>query len=120
MMLMVTAGIGAVFCVLSLLLNILGVGIGAATSETGEEQAYNLFSGAIGIASAIIGLGVAGFILYGALQMKSLRNHSLALFAAIAAMIPCVSPCCVIGLPVGIWAVMVLNKTEVKAAFAKK
>ncbi len=34
-----------------------------------------------------------------------------------AAMIPCVSPCCLLGLPLGIWALIVLVKPEVKAAF---
>jgi hypothetical protein len=28
-----------------------------------------------------------------------------------------VSPCCFIGLPIGIWALIVLAKPEVKAAF---
>lgn len=37
--------------------------------------------------------------------------------AAILAMIPCVSPCCLLGLPLGIWALIVLLKPEVKAAF---
>jgi hypothetical protein len=32
-------------------------------------------------------------------------------------MIPCISPCCLLGLPIGIWALVVLLKPEVKAAF---
>lgn len=119
-LLMVAAAIGAVFCVIALLLNVLGTGLGAMVSSSGEEQAVNMLSGGVGIMLNILGLGVAGFIVFGALQMKDLKNHSVALFASIAAMVPCVSPCCVVGLPVGIWALIVLNKPEVKAAFAKK
>ena len=119
-MLLVAAGIGAAACIVMLLLNILDTGIGAMSSESGEDQALNLLSGGIGIMFNIIGLGVAGFIIYGALQMKDLKNHNLALFAAIASMVPCISPCCFVGLPAGIWALVVLNKPEVKAAFAKK
>ena len=42
----------------------------------------------------------------------------LAYTGAILSMIPCVSGCCLLGLPFGIWAVMTLNKPEVKAGFA--
>jgi hypothetical protein len=36
---------------------------------------------------------------------------------AIVAMLPCFLPCCCLGLPVGIWAVMVISKPDVHAAF---
>lgn len=36
---------------------------------------------------------------------------------SILSMVPCVSPCCLLGLPVGIWALVVLNTPEVKQAF---
>ena len=38
--------------------------------------------------------------------------------SAIVAMIPFLSPCFVIGLPIGIWPVIVLNKPEVRSAFS--
>jgi hypothetical protein len=37
--------------------------------------------------------------------------------ASVIAMIPCISPCCIVGLPIGIWAMVVLSKPEVKSAF---
>jgi hypothetical protein len=37
--------------------------------------------------------------------------------AAILAMIPCLSSCCIVGLPLGIWALVVLSKPEVKSEF---
>ena len=77
----------------------------------------SLFSGALGVVFGIIGLLVSGFIFYGALKMKKLESHGLAMAASIVAMIPCFSPCCLVGLPIGIWAVVVLSKPEVKDAF---
>jgi hypothetical protein len=32
-------------------------------------------------------------------------------------MIPCLSPCCCLGLPIGIWALVVLLDNNVKASF---
>lgn len=57
------------------------------------------------------------FVLYGAVQMKSLTNYSIAKAAAIVAMIPMLGPCCVLGIPFGIWAIIVLGKPEVRDAF---
>jgi hypothetical protein len=60
---------------------------------------------------------VSGLILFGGLKMQKLENYGLAMAASIVAMIPCISPCCLVGLPIGIWAVVVLSKPEVKNAF---
>jgi hypothetical protein len=119
--LMIAGGINAACCVVMLLLNILGAGLGAlASGADAGEQGLNLLSGGMGILAAVIGLGISGLIIYGAMQMKELKNHTLALVAAISAIIPCVSPCCLVGVPAGIYAVVILIKPEVKAAFAKK
>jgi len=67
--------------------------------------------------SAVIGLVVSGVIFFGAMKMKSLENYGLAMAASIIAMIPCFSPCCLLGLPIGIWALVVLTKPDVKSAF---
>ena len=48
--------------------------------------------------------------------MKTLKSYPLALTGSIVAMLPC-SCCCVIGLPIGVWAVIVLLKPAVKLAF---
>jgi len=113
--LMVTAGIGAVFQLIGLVLNIAGTGMGAMAG--GNDGMVNMFSGGIGILTSLIGIAVAGFIIYGAMLMQKLQKHGMAMAAAIAAMIPCISPCCILGLPIGIWAIVVLVKPEVKAAF---
>lgn len=67
-----------------------------------------------------IGLGLVTSVLaiFGGLQMRNLRLYGLAIGASIVAMIPIAGPCCCIGLPVGIWSLVVLMKPEVKSAFS--
>jgi hypothetical protein len=114
--LMVVAILGFVLQAISLLLS-LGVGASLLTMPQNNQALANMFSGGLGVVSAIIGLLVSGLIFYGALKMKKLESQGLAMTASILAMIPCISPCCLIGLPIGIWAVVVLLKPEVKSAF---
>jgi hypothetical protein len=79
----------------------------------GPNPTVNL---AFGIAESIVGIAWSGLILYGGMEMNKLRSFGLAMTASIVAMIPC-SVCCLLGLPFGIWAVVVINKPEVRAAF---
>jgi hypothetical protein len=75
------------------------------------------FSGSMTIGFGAVAILVSVLILFGGIKMRKLENHGLAMAASILAMIPCISPCCLIGLPIGIWAVIVLSKPEVKGAF---
>lgn len=74
-------------------------------------------SGALGILSNIVMLVLSGIMVFGATKMMKLQSFSLAMAAAIIAIIPCWGSCCCIGIPFGIWALVVLNKPEVKASF---
>jgi hypothetical protein len=73
--------------------------------------------GALGIAQVLFAIALSVFIFYGGLKLKRLENHGLCVGAAWVALIPCISPCCCIGLPFGIWALVVMNKPEVKSQF---
>ena len=53
-----------------------------------------------------------------ALRMKQRRGPRLSKAACIVAMIPCVGPCFVLGLPFGIWGWVVMNDHGVEQAFA--
>jgi O-antigen ligase len=53
----------------------------------------------------------------GAYKMMRLESYSAAMTAAIISVIPLCSPCLIIGIPFGIWAIVVLNDPYVKAAF---
>jgi serine/threonine protein kinase len=64
----------------------------------------------------LVSLGVCAFIIYAALKMMRLEARAAGLAAGVLAII--VTPGNLIGLPLGIWALMTLNRREVKAAFA--
>jgi heme/copper-type cytochrome/quinol oxidase subunit 2 len=57
-----------------------------------------------------------GLIIYGAVQMLKLRSHAWAVASAILAIL-CLLSCSVLGLVLGIWAMVVLSRPEVQAAF---
>ncbi len=116
--LIVTAVVGGILAVFSLVWH-LAFGTAAGLGNLGGEydRFSGLFSGTIGVVSAAIGLVLAAFIVYAALEMRKLQSWTLVMIASILAMIPCISPCCIIGIPIGIWSLVVLTKPEVKAAF---
>lgn len=64
--------------------------------------------------------GVGGLlILAGGVQLFRGRGRGLGMTSSVLAMIPCFSSCaCVLGIPVGIWALVVLGGADAKAAFA--
>ena len=66
----------------------------------------------------LAGAAVGGVVtIVGARQMMRLRSYGLAVASSILPMLP-LSLGVVVGLPMGIWALIALCRTEVKAAFA--
>jgi hypothetical protein len=66
----------------------------------------------------VLFVGLSAVIFAGARSMLKLRGFGLAMAAAILALTPCgVGCCCVISLPIGVWALITLNKPEVKSQF---
>ena len=49
--------------------------------------------------------------------MKNLKGFNHAWIASIVAVIPCLGPCCVLGIPIGAWAIAVLMRPEVQSRF---
>jgi hypothetical protein len=58
-------------------------------------------------------------IVVGALKMKRLQSRRFALASSILAMIPRFSPAFLLGVPMGIWSLIVLTDPDVEAAFAR-
>ena len=56
-------------------------------------------------------------ILFGAIQMARMKTYGLAMTANIMAVIPCFSPCCIIGIPFGVWGLIVLCNGQVQSTF---
>jgi hypothetical protein len=115
--LIVTAILGALVQMVSLIRLLLVHNSMPVNSQMPGQAWVAMLSGPIGVVMSIIAILMSVVILLGALKMKKLESYGLAMTASILAMIPCLSPCCVIGLPIGIWALMVLSKPEVKSAF---
>ena len=113
--LIVTAILGFVLQALGFLGNMFGMAQGLRNAS--PDAALNFFTGSAGLVFNIIGVAVGVVILVGALKMKNLQSHSWAMTSSILAMIPCISPCCLVGLPIGIWALVVIMKPEVKSAY---
>lgn len=56
-------------------------------------------------------------IALGAISMLRLRSYRSAYLAAILSLIPLCSPCFLLGIPFGIWTLVLLNRPEVKQRF---
>jgi hypothetical protein len=121
--LLLTGIIGAIFSIGTLIALSIGTGLSSIAerySDWAEEIPWGIeefYQGAFAFGFSIIAIFIAALIIYAALKMKDLKHWGLAVAASILAMIPCISPCCIIGLPIGIWCLVVLMKPEVKEAF---
>ena len=81
-----------------------------------REQAFNQIY-AIGVTVGVVTSILWGVVVpLGGYFMYKLSSWSTVMFAAIVAMLPG-HPCCLFGLPFGIWALVVISRPEVKAAF---
>jgi hypothetical protein len=58
-------------------------------------------------------------IALGAISMIRLKSYRSSYTAAILSVIPVCSPCFVLGIPFGIWAIVVLNRPGIKQLFMK-
>jgi hypothetical protein len=99
-------------------LNLLFGGIAAMGAASGDDAAVGLLSGVVGTIIYVFFLILQVVTIIGGFKMKNLQSYGLSMAAAIIVALPCTNYwCCLIGLPIGIWALVVLMKPEVKAAF---
>lgn len=115
--LMIVGGLNALLQLSTLGLHVLSIGVGTLQQTADQSQLIaNMLSGTIGLITALLGLIASGVILYGAWQMYRFERYGMALTAAILTCIPCFTCCCV-GVPVGVWALVVLSDASVKESF---
>lgn len=91
--------------------------VGGAATIADPELRDALPGIGVSMALSIVALILEAAIVYAGVQMRKLQSWGLSLTGAILAMLPCL-PCCLLGLPIGIWAVIVLIDDDVKRAFA--
>ena len=115
--LLITGIIGGVFSLAIFFKSSIGTGLSTLWWKGFHYRYEDLWEGAFGIGVSLVAVCMAAFIIYAALKMRELSHWELAVAASVLAMIPCISPCCIIGLPIGIWSLIVLTKPEIKAAF---
>jgi hypothetical protein len=84
-----------------------------ASFERGRQAAP--FLNCCGISTAT--LAVYPLVLAGGFKMQQLQTRWLAILAAVLAMAPC-SPAMILGIPIGVWSLIVLNDPIVRTAFA--
>jgi len=108
---------------LGLALSLFNVGW-ALMKHDFDERAPDFFQqlqrGTAGPLAAVVQAGFVllnSVILVGGIQMFRFRTWGLAVAAAALAMVNFGSCCCVPGIPVGIWSLVILLMPEVRAAF---
>ncbi len=112
--LMVVAGVSFVVLMVACPINLVSIINKPAIPGKGGERVGNFIGAGVCMPLFMIGnivTAVGGYMMY------SKRNYAMAMTAAILAIIPCFSPCYLLGIPFGIWAVIVLLDPEVKEAF---
>lgn len=113
--LQISAGLGALWTLGQALLGAIAVLASLSERELRDEDAL-VACAAIAVWTCCK-LAVALVVWLGASRMKALRSRGFAFVAAWLAVLPCVGPCCWIGLPCGLWAVFVLLDEDVRRCF---
>ena len=122
LLLMLLAGLGIPFALFAL----LGPGNEAQIEQMRHIKGMSpqlidmmrVMGGPVQKVMNLLGLGIDAFVIFGALQMRQLKNWPIAVAAAGASLLPLGSCCCCVSIGVGIWALTILTKPEIKAQFS--
>jgi len=117
--LIIVGGFNAMFGLMALLSGLLRLaGIMKEQIPVNEAERIGYLIGTFGsYGIALFSLIAAPFIIYGGMQMLNGKKYGLSKIAAILAIIPFTSCCFLVGIPLGIWAFLILRNPEVKAYF---
>jgi hypothetical protein len=110
------------------LINALGILVIAMVGSAGgfeaekSSQAQEVDAGLIGflVVTCAYWAAVSILTLVGAFKLQKLQSYGWVMTISILAMIPCLSPAWPWGLPVGIWALTLIIRDDVKKAFWSK
>jgi hypothetical protein len=116
--LMIVGGLGLGMAIVNIAVEVLGLGGPNPFADPNKandpdaqaaENVGKVVGGILQVIWAII-------VFFGGLQMKNLKSRGFVIFSCIWAMLPC-NLCCLLGIPFGIWALVVVNDESVKRAF---
>jgi hypothetical protein len=117
--LMVVAGLSIVGHLLSLMATVMATAVWVTEGVRGSHPAVEgaLFRGlTIHVTSEALLIGIAAFILNAGYEMRALRNPHRVRVGLGLAMVPLLSPCVVLGIPVALWGWATMSRPTVKAA----
>lgn len=80
-----------------------------------EAERAGFMIGAVAANAVLIIMNT--IVIVGAYNLQKLKKRSMAMTGAIICCIPCCSPCVILGIPLGIWALVLLNSSEIKPHF---
>jgi hypothetical protein len=102
-----------------------GIGVWAAANPAQAVQQMNAqneeevwFQIVLYTVGGVLSMVAGVVIVIGSGKMARLESHSWAMTAAVLACLPFANWCCCMGLPIGVWGLSVLGRTEVQDAFA--
>jgi hypothetical protein len=90
-----------------------------AKSFSGQLARFEFLPGAAQAVVLAVTVGYAVLVVLGGWNLMQLRSRRLALWGSVLALFP-FSAGSVVGLPMGIWALIVMRNEQVKAAFGQK
>ena len=119
--LIVAAAFNAALGLLGIISQLIQLSNPARSQITGSEATKIGYVTGQFIASSnfFLSLVAAPIIIYGAVKMLKGSSYGWAKAASILAIVPFTSCCFLIGAPIGIWALVVLSKPEVKMFFGR-
>jgi hypothetical protein len=119
--LIITAALNAALGLFGVVSGIMQINNPANRPITGSEaERFGYYTGQSAVLIAfLMSLVTAPVIIYGASKMINGASYNWAKAASILAIVPFTSCCFLIGTPIGIWALVVLSKPEVKMFFGR-
>ncbi len=83
----------------------------------GVDELRNIYGYGLG-GGGVLWLLCSILAIVGGVCMMARKARGLAILGSIVTVLPCItSPCCLLGMPVGIWALAVLISSDARAAF---
>jgi hypothetical protein len=114
--LLVVAIVSLVILVLAFLFDIflLATGMGAQVQARGISNETRLL---VRMGWSILIICSNGVTVAGSLAMLRRSSKTLSMAGCVLAVIPCIGPCFLLGIPFGIWSMVAMARPEIKSSF---